>query len=465
MRTSAALDRESMAGAVYMVMVTATDPYVRGEPETTYRDTITVTITVTNVDEDPKVAGPASVRVTEETTTPMTSITYDPATPTYMATDDEDDQDTNADDVVLLPLSGADADVFSIDDEGVLTFKAVPNFEAPKDAGKDNVYNITVVATDSDGQTDEMDVTVTVTNVEEDGTVTLSTLQPRVGTALTATLTDIDGAVSDVKWMWAKSADRAGEYVDIEGATAASYTPVMADVVADGTNYYLRATARYTDPEGSGKTAMSNPNESGFSVVEIDNTNRAPKFPDLDLKMDGDQTDQERDVEENVAGEMVGAVVTATDPNVGDILTYTLGGTDAASFSILRNTGQLQTKAALNREEKDTYMVTVTATDPSGLSATVNVTIKITDMPEPPEIMLGGLAISGVARVDDYAENGTGAVATYTASGPESANASWTLSGRRPPVTSISAVVASSPSRVRLTTRCRWTWAATTCTW
>ena len=55
--------------------------------------------------------------------------------------------------------------------------------------GKDNVYNITVVATDSDGQTDEMDVIVTVTNVEEDGTVTLSTLQPRIGTALTATLT------------------------------------------------------------------------------------------------------------------------------------------------------------------------------------------------------------------------------------------------------------------------------------
>ena len=87
----------------------------------------------------------------------------------------------------------------------MLTFKASPNFEAPKDVGKDNVYNITVVATDSDDQTDEMDVTVTVTNVEEDGTVTLSLLQPRIGTALTATLTDIDGAVSDVKWQWARS--------------------------------------------------------------------------------------------------------------------------------------------------------------------------------------------------------------------------------------------------------------------
>ena len=49
-------------------------------------------------------------------------------------------------------------------------------------------------------------------------------------------------------------------------------------------------------------------------------------------------------------------------------------------------------------------------------------------MNEGPEIFLGGLAISGMARVD-YAENGTGTVATYTASGPESANAMWSLGG------------------------------------
>ena len=70
-----------------------------------------------------------------------------------------------------------------------------------------------------------------------------------------------------------------------------------------------------------------------------------------------------------------------------DTLTYTLGGTDMASFSIARGTGQLMTKAMLNKEGKDTYMVTVTATDPSGLSATVNVTIKVTNIDEPPVIM------------------------------------------------------------------------------
>ena len=375
LRTSAALDFESMP--TYTVMVTATDPSFTAAADS---DTIMVTINVTNVDEDPKLTGPASARVAENT-----DITEPIATTAYAATDDEDGVGDGA---VVMTLSGADADVFSIDG-GIVKFKAVPNFEAPKDAGKDNVYNITVVATDSDVQTDEMDVTVTVTNVDEGGTVTLSTLQPRIGTALTATLTDIDGAVSDVKWQWAKSDNGVGDsYTDIAEATASSYTPVAAD---DGA--FLRATARYTDPQGSGKTAVSNPQEEGFSAVEIDDTNRAPEFLDQDLKMDGDQTDQDREIEENTGAGMdvgdglTGTVpVTATDPN-DDNLTYTLGGTDGASFSIDRNTGQLQTKAALNREEKDAYMVTVTATDPSGLFATVNVTIKITDMPEPPVIM------------------------------------------------------------------------------
>ena len=43
-------------------------------------------------------------------------------------------------------------------------------------------------------------------------------------------------------------------------------------------------------------------------------------------------------------------------------------------------------------------MVTVTATDPSGLQATINVTIKVTDADEAPTIMVGGLAVSGTDK-------------------------------------------------------------------
>ena len=50
-----------------------------------------------------------------------------------------------------------------------------------------------MAATDADSNRGEKAVEVKVANVNEDGTVTLSAVQPRVGVSLTASLTDIDG--------------------------------------------------------------------------------------------------------------------------------------------------------------------------------------------------------------------------------------------------------------------------------
>ena len=66
--------------------------------------------------------------------------------------------------------------------------------------------------------------------------------------------------------------------------------------------------------------------------------------------------------ENTAAGRNIGAPVVAIDPN-GDTPTYTLAGTDAASFRINGSTGQLRTSAALDFETKSTYSVVVRATD------------------------------------------------------------------------------------------------------
>jgi hypothetical protein len=58
-------------------------------------------------------------------------------------------------------------------------------------------------------------------------------------------------------------------------------------------------------------------------------------------------------------------------------LTYALSGTDAASFAIDSDTGQLMTLAALDYETKATYSVTVTASDSGGLSDSIDVTITV----------------------------------------------------------------------------------------
>ena len=61
---------------------------------------------------------------------------------------------------------------------------------------QNNVYEVTVRAADGDGNRDEMAVKVTVANVEEDGVVSLSRTQIRVGVPVTASLSDPDGSIS-----------------------------------------------------------------------------------------------------------------------------------------------------------------------------------------------------------------------------------------------------------------------------
>ena len=111
---------------------------------------------------------------------------------------------------------------------------------------------VTVTAEDPSGITDTRDVTVTVTNVDEDGAFNLSATTASVGTAITASLRDPDGSVSSESWQWQSSATMDGTYADISGATSASYTPT-----ADEADMYIMATVMYTDGQGAGKSAMS----------------------------------------------------------------------------------------------------------------------------------------------------------------------------------------------------------------
>ena len=125
---------------------------------------------------------------------------------TYTATDDEDDKAGKA--LIWTLMEGDDALDFKISSAGVLTFAETPNYEAAADTDGNNTYQVTVKATDSSGGDDAsatVEVTVNVTNVDEDGTLTLSSRQPVDGIELETELTDIDGTTSDTTWKWEKS--------------------------------------------------------------------------------------------------------------------------------------------------------------------------------------------------------------------------------------------------------------------
>ena len=184
------LDLET--GPSYMVTVTATDPAAEADEAAT----IIVTINVSDdANEPPAITGTVPDSIMEETETLLVVE--------FMA-DDPDTDNTNM--TITWSLGGPDAGDFTIiasgadDTNGALTFRASPNYEMPADADGDNVYEVVVSASDADSNRGEMDVEVKVANVDEDGTVALSAVQPRVGVSLTASLTDPDGGVSGLKW-------------------------------------------------------------------------------------------------------------------------------------------------------------------------------------------------------------------------------------------------------------------------
>jgi hypothetical protein len=78
------------------------------------------------------------------------------------------DATANSDVGVTYTLSGSDAALFYLNDDyyhhGLVTFNQQPNYEQPHDSNADNVYSLTVTATDAAGNATSQDVAITVTN-------------------------------------------------------------------------------------------------------------------------------------------------------------------------------------------------------------------------------------------------------------------------------------------------------------
>ena len=133
-----------------------------------------------------------------------------------------------------------------------------------------------------------------MTNVDDPGMVSLSAAQPRLGVEIRANdPVDEDGMVSDLTWQWSRADTADGNYSDIDGATMASYTPVVEDL-----KKFLKATASYTDAQGSGKTVESPEPTQGVQKVR----NLAPVFMDGDTDTQGIQVDP-REVAEDAAAD------------------------------------------------------------------------------------------------------------------------------------------------------------------
>ena len=147
--------------------------------------------------------------------------------------------DPDQDNVTLTVSSKADGGKFSISPGGALSFVSSPNHESPTDSGGNNVYNVTVVATD-DGSpplSSEEEITVTVTDVNE---------PPEKATEIDDQTLTLGGAAVVI--------DLSDKFTDPEGDTLTYGTSLSATgvVTVSVSGSYLTVT-----PTGAGTATVT----------------------------------------------------------------------------------------------------------------------------------------------------------------------------------------------------------------
>ena len=251
-----------------------------------------------------------------------------------------------------ITYSLSDDTSFSIDQDGAITSAAVFDYE------EDDSHSLDVIATDTHGAADRVTVTIKVNNIDEAGTIALDKPEPKVGDTVTASLTDPDGTTSGHSWQWQHG--DGSTWTAIADATTPTY-----EVQSEDIGKLLQSTVGYTDPQGAGKTA--------YARTTANVANDPPTFTTtgpVSVNIN----------ENNAVGASIGTALQATDPN-DDTLTFTIEGTDAASFAIDAN-GQMTATASLDHESKSSHAFNAKVSDPAGGSDTITVNVTVQNAEE-----------------------------------------------------------------------------------
>ncbi len=352
LRATASFDYE--VSSSYAVTVRATDAV-----GLTYDETFT--ITVSDVDEAPTITSDgggavAAVSVAENST----------AVTTVTATDS--DAGTT---LTYSIVGGADQAKFTLNGStGVLTFLSAPDFENPTDADADNVYEVTVEASDG-SSSDTQVISVTVSDVNEaptDIALSNTSLPENAGAdAVVGTLsgTDPDAGQSATLTFSLPAGLSDNALFNISGTTLRATASFDYEVSSS-----YAVTVRATDAVG-----LTYDETFTITVSDVD---EAPT-----ITSDGGGAVAAVSVAENSTAV---TTVTATDSDAGTTLTYSIvGGADQAKFTLNGSTGVLTFLSAPDFESPtdadadNVYEVTVEASDGSS-SDTQVISVTVSDV-------------------------------------------------------------------------------------
>ena len=468
---------ETDADNTYEITVKVTDD---GSPVATA--TLDVVVTVTDVNEPP-------VITTTGTTHTAPSFAENTAVATAIATFEATDPDAGA--VLTWTLTGNDAGDFDInssgDGDGVLTFNASPDYETPggspemMNGDPDNTYEVTVNVRDSkdaDGMDDTavddmIDIVVTVTDANDAPTFDTTPANFDVAentetTQVIATYMASDEDVPAQALSWMLEGEDAGDFTiekNIDGAGELKFasvpdfempagSPAMMNGYADNT---YEITVKVTDDGSPVASATQD------VVVTVTDVNEAPdittdaaadkarSFPEIEFDVDTSTlTDAAYEVHD----------YDADDPDAGASLTWSVSGTDAASFDI-DGDGKLSFKTTVTpdfempddvftspeTEGDNVYNIVVEVSDglddsgatedPKVVDDMIDVTITVTNVDETPEITTTDAMThtepSFIEIKYDVADEDLAAtardVATYAARDEENEAVTWSVAG------------------------------------
>ncbi len=391
LKTKTALDFERKSS--YYVTITVSDGKLK--------DKINVTIGITDVEEKPRIDETVTTRETETTPTNNDPVftegdntTRDVAENTgsgvdigdaVSATDEDEDK-------LTYTLGGTDASSFGIDSTtGQLRTDVSLDYET------ESTYSVTITVSDGNGGSDNISVTINVTDVDEAPINNAPEFATDSTTRSVQENTDPDANIGEV--ITATDADDDTLTYILSGTDSSSF-----DIDSDTGQLKTSASLNFeTKSFYSVSVIVSDGSftDSITVIINVTNVNETPSF--------SDGTSTTREIAENVGAEInIGSAVAATDPE-GNTLTYTLGGADASSFGIDSKTGQLKTRATLDHEAKASYTVTITVSD-GILTDTITVTINVTNLDErrtnnPPVFTEGTNTTRTIAENTDADEN------------------------------------------------------------
>ncbi len=274
-------------------------------------------------------------------------------------------------------LGGTDAALFSINAAtGAVTLLANPNFEAKPS------YSFSVTATDAAGNASSQAVSLAIANLDE--------VAPTVTSGSVATAINENSGAGQV--IYTATSTDSGDTAT--GST--SYSLGGTDAALFSINAATGAVTLLANPNFEAKPSYS------FSVTATDAAGNASSqavslaIANLDeVAPTVTSGSVATAINENSGAGQV--IYTATSTDSGDTATgstsYSLGGTDAALFSINAATGAVTLLANPNFEAKPSYSFSVTATDAAGNASSQAVSLAIANLDEvAPTVTSGSVA-------------------------------------------------------------------------